>query len=91
VVKLDADVYRDSVRIKLPAGYKIDKMPDEVRLNSRYGAYEASWKVAGGDLLFEQSTEVRDTLVPAAQYAELRAFFDRIGGSQAAPVVLMKK
>jgi hypothetical protein len=90
-VKLDADVYRDSVRIKLPPGYKIDEMPDAVRLDSRYGMYRANWKADGADLVFEQSTEVRDALVPAAQYAELRTFFDKIGGSQAAPVVLMKK
>jgi hypothetical protein len=90
-VKLDADVYRDSVRIQLPPGYKVDEMPDAVHLESRYGAYQASWKADGSDLLFEQSTEVRDALVPAAQYAELRAFFDKIGGSQAAPVVLTKK
>ena len=90
-VKLDADVYRDSVRIKLPPGYKIDEMPAAVHLDSRYGAYQASWKADGGDLVFEQSTEIRDSLVPAAQYAELRAFFEKIAGNQKAPVVLMKK
>ena len=90
-VKLSGDVYRDSVRIKLPPGYKIDEMPDPVRLENRYGTYQASWKADGADLVFEQSTEVRDALVPAAQYAELRAFFDKIGGSQAAPVVLIKR
>lgn len=90
-VKLDADVYHDAVRIKLPASYKIDEMPDAVHLESRYGVYQASWKADGGELVFEQSTEIRDGLVPAAQYAELRAFFEKIGGSQAAPVVLVKK
>jgi hypothetical protein len=90
-VKLTADVYKDSVRIKLPAGYKVDEIPDAVHLDSRYGTYQASWKADGADLVFEQFTEVRDALVPAAQYSELRAFFDRIGSSQAAPVVLAGK
>ena len=90
-VKLDADVYRDSVRIKLPPEYKIDEMPDAVRLNGPYGKYQASWKADGNDLVFEQTTEVPDELVPAAKYADLRAYFDRIAGSQAAPVVLIKK
>ena len=90
-VKLDSDVCRDSVRIKLPAGYKIDEMPDAVHLQSRYATFQAGWKEDHGDLVFEQSTEVRDTLVPAAQYAELRAFFEKIAGSQAAPVVLVRK
>ena len=90
-VKLDADVYRDTVRIKLPEGYKIDEMPDPVRLESRYAVYQANWKADGGDLVFEQSTEVDDALVPAVQYTDLRAFFDKIGGSQMAPVVLIRK
>jgi len=90
-VKLEADLYKDAVRIKLPAGFKIDELPEAVHLESRYGAYRANWKADGEDLVFEQSTEVRDVLVPAAQYAEIRAFFDRIGGSQMAPVVLVRK
>jgi len=90
-VKLDAEVYRDTVRIKLPQGYKIDEMPDPVRLESRYAVYQANWKADGGDLVFEQSTEVHDALVPALQYTDLRAFFDKIGGSQMAPVVLIRK
>jgi len=82
---------KDTVRIKLPAGYKVDEMPDPVHLESPYGAYQAVWKAEGGDLVFEQSTEVPDAVAPAAQYAQLRAFFDRIAGSQASPVVLVRK
>jgi len=90
-VKLDADVYKDSVRIKLPSGYQIDEMPDPVRMKGPYGTYQASWKADGSDLVFEQSTEVPDALVPAAQYTDLRTYFDKIGSSQASPVVLVKK
>jgi hypothetical protein len=42
-------------------------------------------------MVFEQSTEIRDALVPAANYAEVKAFFDKIAGSQGAPVVLARK
>jgi len=56
----------------------------------RFGPTEAA-QADGADLVFEQSTEVPDALVPAAKYADMRAYFDRIGGSQAAPVVLVKK
>jgi hypothetical protein len=43
----------------------------------------------GAGQAFEQSVEVIETVAPAAQYAELLAFFDKIGTSQAAPVVLV--
>ena len=90
-VKLDDDIYQDAVRIKLPPGLSIDEMPDAVRLESRYGAYSASWKADGADLVFEQSVEVHDAVVPAAQYPEVVAFFDKIGRSQTSAVVLVHK
>jgi transglutaminase-like putative cysteine protease len=90
-VKLDDDIYRDAVRIKLPPGFGIDEMPDAVHLESRYGAYRASWKADGADLVFEQSVEVHDAVVPAEQYPEVVAFFEKIGRSQASAVVLVQK
>src|SRR5581483_8931446 len=90
-VRLDASVYKDTVRIKLPAGFKVDEMPDPLSLEGRYGSYQASWKADGDSVVFEQSTQVRDAMVPPAEYAELRAFFDKIGGGGVAPVVLVRK
>lgn len=90
-VKLEGEVYKDSVRIQLPPGYKVDEIPDAVKFESPYGVYQASWKADGAGILFEQSTEVRDMLAPVAKYAEVKAFFDNIMGSQGAPVVLVRK
>src|SRR5262249_34867751 len=90
-VRPDASGYKDTGRIKIPAGFKVDEMPDPLRLEGHYGSYQASWKADGDSVVFEQSTEVPDAIVPAAQYAELRSFFDKIGGSEVAPVVLVRK
>jgi len=90
-VRLDGDIYRDTVRIKLPPGYAIDEMPDAIRLDSRYGAYSANWKSDGADLVFEQSVEVHDVMAPPAEYADVVKFFDRIGRSEASAVVLVRK
>jgi hypothetical protein len=90
-VKLDDEIYRDGVRIKLPQGFSIDEMPDPVKLEGHYGTYRASWKSDGGDLLFEQSVEVHDAIVPAAEYADVVAFFDKVSRSQTAAVVLVRK
>jgi transglutaminase-like putative cysteine protease len=90
-VKLVDEIYRDNVRIKLPAGYSIDEIPPPVHLESPYGTYQASWKGDGGELVFEQSTEVHDAIVPAKDYAEVVAFFDKAGRSQGGAVVLVRK
>lgn len=90
-VSLSAEMYRDSVRLKLPPGYAVDELPDAVKLDSRFAVYQASWKADGGDVLFEQSLEVRGVTVPAREYATLRSYFEGVGGKQVAPVVLAKK
>jgi hypothetical protein len=90
-VKLDAAVDQDSVTIKLPAGFAPDEMPAPVQLKTAYGSYEAKWQVSAGDLRFEQSLKLNDVLAPASEYAKIRAFFDRVMGSQNAAVVLLKK
>jgi hypothetical protein len=90
-IRVFAKMRKDTVSIKLPAGFKIDEMPDPVSLESAYGKYSASWKAHGDELSFEQSVELSDTLAPASDYAGIREFFDKLWASQQAPVVLLKQ
>ena len=73
-VKLSARQRKDVVTIKLPAGFTVDEMPDPLEVDSKYGTYRASWKVAGGNVRFEQSLEVKDTLAEIAEYPRSRIF-----------------
>jgi transglutaminase-like putative cysteine protease len=90
-LSLSGEIYKDTVRLKVPPGYTVDELPDALKLDSRYAVYQASWKADGGDVLFEQSLEVRGLTIPAREYATLRSYFEGLGGKQAAPVVLAKK
>jgi hypothetical protein len=90
-IKLLADLRQDSIRIKLPAGFRTDELPDPVKLESPYGRLEASWTVHEGEVIMTQTLEIRDRLVPAAEYAQIREFFDRVAGAATAPVVLVKE
>jgi len=75
----------------MPPGFKIDEIPDPVSLDTPYGIYHATWKSKGEEILFEQSLEVKDILVPAASYAAVRDFFEKLSGGQHSAVVLVKK
>ena len=90
-IKLDADLRRDSIRVKLPPGFKLDELPETAKLESPYGALEAEWTVRDGEIVMEQTLEVRDALVPASEYLKLRDFFERVAGALGAPVVLVKE
>jgi hypothetical protein len=90
-VKLEADIRHDSIKVKLPAGFKLDELPAPAKIESSYGTLEASWAVRDGEIVMEQTLEIRGTVAPPSEYAQLRDFFDRVAGAQAAPVVLLKQ
>ena len=90
-VKLEADLRRDTIRIKVPAGFKLDELPQTAKIDGAYGRLEATWAVENGEIVMNQTLEVRQTTVPAAEYESVRKFFDRLGGAQAAPVVLTRQ
>lgn len=90
-VKLEAERREDSVRITVPEGFVIDELPDPVSLKSELGAYKGSWKMDGQTVVFEQALELRDATVAPSDYATVRRFFEQVGGSASAAVVLLRK
>lgn len=90
-VQLESELRKDSVVIQLPAGFKVDEIPDPVEIKSPYGVYHASWKTSQGAVTLEQTLEVKETLAPPAEYPKVKDFFDRVFGGQSAPVILLKQ
>ncbi len=87
-VEFDALMRKDSIRIKIPAGFKLDEMPRPAKLESPYGSIQASWKVEGSEVWFEQTLEIREFIAPVSEFAAVRDFFDQVNGILQAPVVL---
>ncbi|HYZ83941.1 MAG TPA: hypothetical protein VE621_06045, partial [Bryobacteraceae bacterium] len=79
------------VRLQLPEGFVLDELPESLKVTSTFGDYEVSWKVHDRELLFEQSVRFHNLTVPAAQYADVRAFFSKFSGTQTQAVVFEKK
>lgn len=77
--------------MQLPPGFIVDEVPEPAALSSAYGSYGAQWKADGGTVVFEQTMELKDTTAPAADYAQVREFFERIAGAESGAVVLIKK
>ena len=90
-VVLDSESFSETVRVKLPAGFVVDELPDSAKLDAPFGSYRVSYKVDNGMLVFTRSLEVKAATVAAADYAQVRDFFGQVLGSEQAPVVLMKK
>lgn len=89
-VALDPNALRETVRIQLPPGFKIDELPDAMHIESPFGKYEATWAADGDSVVFNRTFEMGAQTVPAARYSELRRFLDAVTGSADSPVVLVQ-
>jgi hypothetical protein len=89
-IVIDADELEETVRIELPADFKIDEIPPPVHLASQFGKYDASWTAKDGSVIFKRTLEIPAQTVPATQYGELKKFIDTIGGSAELPVVMLR-
>lgn len=90
-IVLDSYAFTELVRVKLPAGFDVDEMPDAVKLDTPFGSYKTSYEVKNGELIFSRALTQRAATIPAAQYQAIRSFYERIRAAEQAPVVLARK
>jgi hypothetical protein len=90
-VVLTPNAYAETTKIKLPAGFEVDEMPDAVKLETAFGNYSTSYVVQDGHLLFTRKLVVRAATIPVADYSKVRSFFERIRAAEGSPVVLVRK
>jgi hypothetical protein len=90
-VVLDSQAFSETVRIKLPAGFDVDEVPDAVKIESEFGTYAATYEVKDGQLLYTRRLVQRAATIPADKYGDVRSFYGRVRASEEAPVVLARK
>jgi hypothetical protein len=90
-VILEPNAYTETVRVKLPAGFEVDELPDPLKLDTSFGSYATTYEVRDGQLIFTRALTVRAATIPVEQYASVRSFFERIRAAEQSPVVLAKK
>jgi len=88
---IDSVSYQESVKIKLPAGFSVDEIPEAMDLKVDFGKYSASYEVSGDYLIFHRSLKMIRSEVPASKYDSIKAFFSKIHSAEKSPVVLIKK
>jgi hypothetical protein len=90
-VVLESRAFTETVRVKLPAGFEVDELPDPVKLDASFGSYRTNYEVKNGELVFTRTLAQQATTIPADQYEIVRKFFERIRAAEQAPVVLARK
>ena len=90
-VVLEANVYSETVNVKLPAGFAVDEVPDPVKLETAFGTYVTSYEVKNNQLVFKRQLSQQATTIAPADYAKVRKFFESIRAAENAPVVLARQ
>jgi hypothetical protein len=90
-VVLESRAYAETVKVKLPAGFDVDELPDRVKLDAPFGSYATLYEVKDGHLHFMRSLVLKRSTIPAAEYDKVRGFFAAIRTAEQSPVVLARK
>jgi hypothetical protein len=90
-VELEGQRRHETIRIKLPQGFKVDEMPAPAMIEASYGSLNVKWAVRDGEAVMDQTLEIRPTVIPVSEYAGVRDFFDKVAGAQDAPIVLIRQ
>ncbi len=90
-VVLRPNAYSETVRVKLPADFAVDELPDAVKLDTPFGSYTTSYDVKEGHLVFKRTLVQPGITIPVEQYVHVRRFFEQIRAAEQSPVVLARK
>jgi len=78
----------DTYEIELPPEYKVDDVPDPVKIDAGFASYQSKVEVSGSRLRYWREYVVRDLRVPADHVPDLRRFEGSVGADEQAAVVL---
>lgn len=80
----------DTATIKIPAGYTPESMPADIKIESPFGKYTASVKLAGNTISYFRSYEHYSGRFPPTAYNELVKFYESVYKADRSKVVLVK-
>jgi len=81
----------DTVEIEIPNGYETESMPQPVSIETRFGKYSSTTKLAGNKIFYYRLREQYSGTFPAKDYADLVKYFDSIYKADRNKIVFVKK
>jgi hypothetical protein len=81
----------DEYSIELPDGYAVDEVPDPVKIDVGFAAYQSNVEVKGNTLHYRRTYTQREITLPADRYADVQKLAGTIAADEASSAVLKKK
>jgi hypothetical protein len=82
---------RDDFTIELPAGYGVDELPEPVKVDVGFAAYESRTELKGTTLHYTRTYTVREVSVPAERYGDVQKLAMAIEGDEQSRAVFKKQ
>ena len=81
----------DTIRITIPANYRIESLPESVRKSYDFGSYELTAQLQDDELIAVRKMILKEGLYPASAYEDFIGFYDLAQRNDRARCVLKKK
>jgi transglutaminase-like putative cysteine protease len=81
----------DTIRYKVPEEIYPEYLPEPVKLESRFGKYEASYSIDQGEIIYSRKFIMKSGEFPVATYAELTNFLQSVSRADKIKIVFLNK
>jgi hypothetical protein len=81
----------DEYTIELPEGYAVDELPDPVKLDLGFAAYQSEVEATGNTIRYKRTYSIREITLPPERYADVQKLAGAIATDEESSVVLKKK
>jgi len=80
----------DTIIIRIPEGYSIENQPKAVEIESPYGYFKSDIIEKDGQLVYTQTLEIKKGRYSAAEFDDMKKFYNRIEAIQSGKIGLKK-
>ncbi|HEX5171799.1 MAG TPA: DUF3857 domain-containing protein [Cyclobacteriaceae bacterium] len=81
----------DTIRYHIPENIYPEFLPEPVKIASRFGEYEVSFKVEQGNVVYVRKLKVNEGRFPPSSYQELSEFYRSINKADNVKIVFLNK
>jgi hypothetical protein len=91
VIRKTAFIDFDTIHYSLPEGIYPEFLPQPINISSRYGEYEATFKLDDKGLLYVRKIKMKNGVFPSESYQELIEFYKNVNKADHTKIVFVNK
>jgi hypothetical protein len=82
---------KDTIVVSIPEGYVVETKPKVTEIESEYGYFKSEIVEKEGEIIYIQTLEIKRGRYPAAEFEEMKKFYNRIETLQNSKIGLKKQ